>query len=257
MNSDRDGSSSLSDVPSKSASYYDRNTQSYSESNQSPADFIDEFLKYLSSDKEKNVLDLGSGTGVNAGYMASKGFEVVGIDISEKMVQHAKNSYPHIEFRLGDMTKLPFPAGSFDGILASYSLIHLTKGAIASVLARLYEILRPGGIFYLSVQSGDSTQGFFSHPLIPSDKVFLNIFAKEEIFSLLSENGFEIVSQHEKLPHGKVFNFTKLFIIAKKSMPVQQASSNHRAASVERKRRVRDSIIKDFRGCQTARIVAG
>ena len=221
MNSDK--GSSLSDVPSKSASYYDRNTQSYSESNKSPADFIDEFLGYLRSNKGKTVLDLGSGPGVNAGYMASKGFQVVGIDISEKMVELAKKRYPHVEFRLGDMTKLTFPADSFDGILASYSLIHLTKDVVAFVLAKLYEILRPGGLIYISIQSGDSTQGFFSHPLIPVDKVFLNIFAKEEIFGLLSKHGFEIVFQHEKLPQGKVFNFTKLFIIAKKPEPSQRA----------------------------------
>ena len=221
MKGDND-SSSFSDVAEKSASYYDRNAQSYSESNQNPEDFIDEFLEYLQNGNGKVVLDLGSGPGVNAGYMHSRNLQVIGIDLSEKMVEYAKSRYPNIEFRLGDMTKLPFPASSFDGILASYSLIHLTKDAVASVLARLYEILRPGGIIYLSVQSGNSTQGFFSHPLIPGDQVFLNIFAKEEIFGLLSKNGFEIVSQHEKLPQGKVFNFTKLFIIARKPEPLQR-----------------------------------
>jgi ubiquinone/menaquinone biosynthesis C-methylase UbiE len=222
MKGDND-SPSFSDVPAKSASYYDRNTQSYSESNQNPADFIDEFLEYLRKGKGKVVLDLGGGPGVNAGYMHSRNFQVIGIDLSEKMVEYARSMHPHIEFRLGDMTKLTFPGNSFDGILASYSLIHLTKDAIPSVLARLYEILRPGGVIYLSVQSGNSTQGFYSHPLIPSDRVFLNIFAKEEIFNLLSENGFEVVAQHEKLPQGRVFNFTKLFIIAKKPTPLQRA----------------------------------
>jgi ubiquinone/menaquinone biosynthesis C-methylase UbiE len=222
MKGDNDGPS-FSNIPAKSASYYDRNTQSYSESNQNPADFIDEFLEYLQKGKGKAVLDLGSGPGINAGYMHSRNFQVIGIDLSEKMIEYARSRYPHIEFRLGDMTKLPFSANSFDSILASYSLIHLTKDIIGSVLARLYEILRQGGVIYLSVQCGNSTQGFFSHPLIPSDQVFLNIFAKEEIFGLLSEHRFEIISQHEKLPHGKVFNFTKLFIIAKKTEPLQQA----------------------------------
>lgn len=219
---DDNGSHSLSDVPSKSSSYYDRNAQSYSESNSNPTDFIDEFLEYLRKSKGQIVLDLGSGPGVNAGYMHSKNFQVVGIDLSEKMIEHARTRYPHIEFRLGDMTKLPFERDSFDGILASYSLIHLTKEAIPAVMAKLYEILRLGGIMYLSIQSGDPSEGFHSHPLIPHDKVFLNIFSKEEIFDLLLEHGFEVISLHEKLPQGKVFNFTKLFIIAKKIMPSKQ-----------------------------------
>lgn len=215
MKGDND-SPSFSDVPTKSASYYDRNTQSYSGSNQNPADFIDEFLEYLQKGKGKVVLDLGSGPGVNAAYMRSRNLQVIGIDLSEKMVEYARSRYPHIEFQLNDMTKLPFPANSFDGVLASYSLIHLPKDAIPSVLTRLHEILRPGGVIYLSVQSGNSIQGFYSHPTIPDDQVFLNIFAKEEIFDLLSEHGFEIIAQHEKPPKGKVFNFTKLFIIAEK-----------------------------------------
>ena len=213
-------SPSFSDVPSKSASYYDRNTRSYSESNPNPADFIDEFLEYLRKGKGKIILDLGSGPGVNAAYMRSKTFDVVGIDLSEKMVAYARNRHPNIEFRVGDMTKLPFPKNSFHGILASYSLIHLTKDAISAVLTKLNEILMPGGIIYLSVQSGESSQGLYSHPLIPNDQVFLNIFAKEEIFNLLSKHGFKIISEHEKLPKGKVFPFTKLFIIAEKSAPL-------------------------------------
>ena len=150
MKGDSD-SPSFSDVPVKSARYYDRNTQSYSNSNPNPADFIDEFLEYLRKGKGKTVPDLGSGPGINAGYMHSKSFQVIGIDLSEKMVEYARSRYPNIDFRLGDMTKLPFPANSFDGILAPYSLIHLTKEVIPPVMAKLYEILRPGGIMYLSL----------------------------------------------------------------------------------------------------------
>lgn len=205
----------FSDIPEKSASYYDRNTQTYSDSNQNAAEFIDEFLDLLKHGQK--ILDVGSGHGINAQYMHSKGFNVIGIDLSKKMVEYAREKYPQIDFRLGDMTKLPFPANSFDGIFASYSLIHLTKDAIPAVMAKLNEILKSGGIMYLSIQSGKSAQGFFSHPTLPSDQVFLDIFSKEEIFDLLSGHGFEVMSQHEKLPQGKVFNFAKLFIIAKKS----------------------------------------
>jgi ubiquinone/menaquinone biosynthesis C-methylase UbiE len=213
------GSPSFADIPAESASYYDRNAQMYSDTNQNPADFIDEFLGLLkrqAPDKRQKILDVGSGHGINAEYMHSKHFDIIGIDLSKTMLEYARKKYPHIEFRLGDMTKLPFQNETFDGILASYSVIHLPKDAISGVLAKLNVILKSNGIMYLSVQSGKSSQGFYSHPTIPNDQVFLNIFAKEEILNLLSEHGFEIVSQHEKLPQGRVFNFTKLFIIAKK-----------------------------------------
>lgn len=205
--------------PSKSVSYYDRNTRIYLENNRNPADFIDEFLGLLRQDKtaeRKTILDLGCGPGVNAAYMHLKNFHVVGIDLSKKMIAHARKNHPQIEFLLGDMTELSFSPDSFDGILASYSLIHLPKETTSAVLAKLYEILKPGGITYISVQSGKSSQGLYAHPLTPSEPVFLNVFSREEMSSLLSEYGFEIVSMHEKMPRGKVFNFTKLFILAKK-----------------------------------------
>lgn len=151
MKDDKERPSFFYDVPFKSASYYDRNAQSYSESNQSPADFIDEFLEYLRKGKGKVILDLGCGPGVNAAYIHAKNFQVIGIDLSEKMVEYAKSRYPQIEFRLCNMTKLPFPANSFDGILASYSLIHLTKDAIPAVMSKLNQILKSGGVVYLSV----------------------------------------------------------------------------------------------------------
>ena len=205
----------FSELPAESASYYDRNAATYSTTNQNPAEFIDEFLSHMQ--EGGTILDLGSGPGINAEYMHSRNFQVIGIDLSEKMVEYARSRYPDIDFRLADMAKLPFTAETFGGILASYSLIHLRKEMIPSVLAKLYEILKQGGIIYLSVQSGNSMQGLFSHPVIPGDQVFLNIFAKEEICGLLSGCGFEIVSQYEKPPQGKVFNFTKLFVIAKKT----------------------------------------
>jgi ubiquinone/menaquinone biosynthesis C-methylase UbiE len=212
------GDPSFSDIPAKSASYYDRNLPAYSDANPNPADFIDEFLGFVENDRgtKGKILNVGSGHGINAGHMHSKGFEVIGIDLSRKMVEYAKQKYPHIEFRLADMTKLSFPDESFGGIFASYSLIHLPKEGIGAMMAEFTRLLKAGGVMYLSVQSGESVQGFYSHPTIPNDKVFLNIFSKEEIFRLLSEHRFETIEQYEKLPKGKVFNFTKLFIIVKK-----------------------------------------
>lgn len=119
-------------------SYYDNFTQTYIDNNQNPADFIDEFLGLLRGKgaERKQILDLGCGHGVNAGYMQSKGFQVTGIDLSEKMVARARKDYPNVEFRVGDMARLSFPADSFDGVLASYSLIHLTKDTIGPCLGK-------------------------------------------------------------------------------------------------------------------------
>jgi len=126
-------------------------------------------------------------------------------------------TYPNIKFHLADMTQINFPSQSFDGIFASYSIIHLPKEKIPAFFTELHRILRPGGLLYVSVQCGKSTEGFYSHPSIPDEPLFLNIFSKEEVTELFYKYGFQIISQHEKLPSGKLFLFMKLFIMAKKS----------------------------------------
>ena len=207
---------STSEVEAESSKYYDRNIQTYSVNNQNPADFIDEFLTLFPKGKGR-ILDLGCGPGINSGYIDSKHFDVEGVDLSQKMIAQASMTYPNIKFHLADMTQINFPSQSFDGIFASYSIIHLPKEKIPAFFTELHRILRPGGLLYVSVQCGKSTEGFYSHPSIPDEPLFLNIFSKEEVTELFYKYGFQIISQHEKLPSGKVFPFMKLFIMAKKS----------------------------------------
>ena len=76
----------------------------------------------LPSFSRKQVLDLGCGYGWHCKYAAEHGASsVLGIDISEKMLQTAreKNSDEIIEYRRAAIEDLNFPAGSFDIIFSS------------------------------------------------------------------------------------------------------------------------------------------
>ncbi len=69
------------------------------------------------------VLDLGSGPGHVARFMARSGATPIGIDISAEMVLCAREMNPELEFRQGDMTQLDFENGSFAGIVSFYSTV--------------------------------------------------------------------------------------------------------------------------------------
>ena len=58
----------------------------------------------------------------------------MGIDFSNEMIEIAKNNYPNINFILGDMRKIKFQNSRFDGVIASYSLIHITKKELPKIL---------------------------------------------------------------------------------------------------------------------------
>jgi SAM-dependent methyltransferase len=71
------------------------------------------------------VLDVGSGTGHHASKLADNGIDVIGIDISPSMIQQAKNNYPHLNFKQGDvLNSHEFINNSFTHILCFYFTIY-------------------------------------------------------------------------------------------------------------------------------------
>jgi len=106
------------------------------------------------------VLDLGSGTGEHSRFLASKGFEVVGVDSSPAMLAKARDTPlpPNLAFVEGDMTGVAdLVSGSFDGALClGNSLPHVAdREALARMFAGLRTRLRPGAPFVLQVLNYD------------------------------------------------------------------------------------------------------
>ncbi len=96
-----------------------------------------------------SVLSLGCGSGVDAKYLKDGGAsKVVGIDISEKLIEIAQNSYPDIEFQVMDMERLNFPDESFDLVYSSLAMHYLDNWTVALNEAR--RVLKPGSKFVFS-----------------------------------------------------------------------------------------------------------
>lgn len=201
---------------SKQASLvYDKIADHYANAFSNPSEHIDDFLALLP--KNAKILDVGCGFGVDSGYMASKGFDVVGVDLSKEMLRLAKQKFPQIDFRQQDIRDLDFPIESFDGILASCSLIHIPKKDVPALLKKFHKILKKDGAIYIALQGGKSQEIFVNGPFKPDEKLFLNIFSFDEIKNLLVNARFSIVKKHERPSKLKEeLDFTKLFVIAKK-----------------------------------------
>lgn len=203
------------DKSKQSSSIYDKIAESYAKEFSKPSGYIDEFLSLIP--KNAKILDVGCGVGVDASYMVSEGFEVIGVDLSKEMLKLAKQKFPKIDFRQQDIRKLDFPPNSFDGILASCSLIHIPKKNVPALLNRFYRMLKENGVIYIALQGGKSEEIFVNQPFKPDEKLFLNIISFDEIKNLLVNAKFSIVKKYEKQPKSKKeLNFTKLFVIAKK-----------------------------------------
>ena len=89
--------------------------------------------------KGARILDAGCGTGVLSRILDERGAEVVGVDISDKLIEVAKNrstSHRNIEYFVGDMKEQSF--GNFDYIIAMDSLIHYSTEDVISSIADFF-----------------------------------------------------------------------------------------------------------------------
>jgi arsenite methyltransferase len=97
------------------------------------------------------VLDLGSGAGVDAFLAANKvgpTGRVIGVDMTEEMVGKARSiardyGYRNVEFRLGEIEKLPVEDGSVDAIISN-CVINLSPDK-SRVFREAYRALKRGG----------------------------------------------------------------------------------------------------------------
>jgi SAM-dependent methyltransferase len=100
--------------------------------------------------------DMGCGPGHVGAFLADRGLVVTGIDLSPSMVDRARSLHPQMTFEVGTMTALDVPGGRFDGIVAFYSIIHLTTDAdVRTALAEFHRTLAPGGLLLVAVHLGE------------------------------------------------------------------------------------------------------
>jgi len=213
----------MKDKSKLSAETYDHISDAYAAEFNEPSDHIDEFLKLIP--EGGRILDAGCGPGVDSVYMASLGLEVIGIDLSKKMLELARKKNPNIRFENVDIRGLNFGKESFDGILASYSLIHIPKKDIPNVIKNFLKILKPNGVICIGIQEGESKETFVTELFKPDEKTFVNVISADELRELLQKNGFAPINEFMRKAESKdelEFDFNKFVLIAKKEFAAKE-----------------------------------
>ncbi len=104
------------------------------------------------NDQEQKALDIGTGPGQLAFYLAGAGFNVTGLDISPGMISIARKSAREmqltIDFRTGDAENLDFADSSFDVVVSRNLVWTLPNPDLA--LKEWHRVLKPGGRIIVS-----------------------------------------------------------------------------------------------------------
>ena len=196
------------------------------------------------------ILDVGCGNGIISRGIGSKGFNVLGIDVSAKAVEKARelNRLPNVKFEVISADQLVSDGKKYQGVICSEVLEHLNHPE--KLLYTLYQSLADDGILIVTVPNGNGPrESIITKPVIKlerkknfiwkimmkskklfgysgttvqsdaSDLTHVQFFSKKALYKLASENHFKIVNFKVTNFVDDVFPFS---LITRKSKTLQR-----------------------------------
>jgi SAM-dependent methyltransferase len=104
--------------------------------------------------------DIGCGSGREVAWLNANGFPAAGFDASDGLLAEARSRYPGLGFAHAELPDLTgIAAGAYDNVLCETVIMHLDRQQIAPSVCRMLDIVKPGGVFYVSWRvTGDADQ---------------------------------------------------------------------------------------------------
>lgn len=164
----------------------------------------------------QRVIDIGCGTGNLCGEL-SNAIEVLGIDQSLEMIEHAKSKYPKMNFKIGNFLDKAVIKNNFDIVVTSYAFHSLTYEEKKIAINNMVEYLSDGGkIIIVDFMFNNEKERLRCREELISNgkddlwevinkKYYTNV---DEIKKYINTIGFEIKAEH-------IINFTWIVEIMK------------------------------------------
>ena len=161
--------------------YYNKNSKSFFDDtvNLSMEDHYKLFLPQVTD--SGRILDVGCGSGRDTKMFLDRGYQVIALDASQKMVELASN-YSGVQVIQSDFKEINW-INHFDGIWACASLLHISKSVFLDVGEKLYSALKTGAPIYMSFKYGDHC--------IEKDGRLFQCYNERNLKNILSQVGFD------------------------------------------------------------------
>jgi demethylmenaquinone methyltransferase/2-methoxy-6-polyprenyl-1,4-benzoquinol methylase len=162
----------------------------------------DKVVDFTNPRNGSRILDVATGTGKQAFAFAKKGYNVIGIDLSEAMLKVAnkKNKYGNVKFEVADATNLPFEDESFDVSCVSFGLHDMPLTIREKALKEMLRVTKiKGMIVIVDYALPENRIGRFLiyHFINLYEGKYYSNFMKSKLETLLRKTDIEI---KEELP---------------------------------------------------------
>jgi uncharacterized protein YceH (UPF0502 family) len=164
------------------------------------------------------VIEVGTGPGHVAAFLAEAGADVTGLDLTPEMVDEARRRYPGVRYQVGDLRRLMRP-NTYDGwgaVLAWYSLIHLAASELPAAIGSLARPLRSNGWLVLALHAGAEVRkitDWFGH------EVDLDVVLHDaaEVVAIVEHAGLRDIEWYHRGPLTSRGETTqRLYVLARK-----------------------------------------
>jgi protein-L-isoaspartate O-methyltransferase len=149
------------------------------------------FADVLPVGAQRIALDIGAGSGRDAAWLGELGFEVVAVEPARRMreagqARHASDGIRWLDDRLPALTATHRLGLSFDVILLSGVLMHVSETERPRALRKVATLLKPGGLLLVSIRDGAGTP---DRPMWPITTGEMERFARDFGLSILKVEG--------------------------------------------------------------------
>ncbi|HRD57529.1 MAG TPA: methyltransferase domain-containing protein [Ferruginibacter sp.] len=162
------------------------------------------------------VLDVGCGNGVISRSLGAKGFNVYGIDVSEKTIEKARqlNTLPNVKFDVISAEQLVAEGKKYNAVICSEVLEHLNQPG--GLLQVLHQSIADDGVLIVTVPNGNGPRELLvTRPVISMQKKNNFLWKMvQKIKKILGYSGSTAQSDASDLTHVQFFTKKSLTALA-------------------------------------------
>lgn len=176
---------------------YDKIGTNYNLTRKADKYLTQQLIHHLHPIQNGKYLDIGCGTGNYTIELQKNGFDFIGIDPSELMLQKAKLKNQEIDWKIGSAENIGLPENFVDGVIGTLTIHHWHDLKIA--FSELHKILKPNGRIVIFTSTPQQMKGYWLNHYFP--KMLLDSMKQmptlKRIKTAMKDSNLEFLQKHK------------------------------------------------------------